>query len=308
MQTPAISVEKLSKTYGRTRAVDAISFQVQAGEIFGLLGPNGAGKTTTLEILEGLRAPDSGIVRIAGLDPQAHPAQLRDVTGVQLQSGGLPGSMTPEEAIAFFGAYHGLRPGPELLRRFDLWPKRSTQYHALSTGQKRRLALILAILHSPQVLFLDEPTAGLDVASRSALHELIGELRAGGTAVLLATHDMAEAETLCDRLAILLNGRLVTTGTPLELTAAGSGLSRIAVQTSRQSLLTAADGLPAVTRSSRQDAYAIYFSDDIARTLPALVNQISRSGDTLIDLRVERPSLEERFLELTAAGQETRPC
>ena len=300
MTQDVIVVENLSKAYGETLAVDDVSFEVQAGEIFGLLGPNGAGKTTTLEMLEGLRAADSGSIQIAGIDMLAQPGQVRDLIGVQLQSGGLPESMTPQEAVALFAAYHGQKAETDLLQRFDLWDKRDTQYHALSTGQKRRLALILAILHKPRVLFLDEPTAGLDVASRTALHEIIGELREEGTAVLLATHDMAEAEALCDRLAILLDGRIVATGTPLELTAHGKGLSRISVQTTKRSLLANGHTLPAVTQRMEQDDYAVYFSSDIGLTVPSLIETIAGNEDTIVDLRVERPSLEERFLELTS--------
>lgn len=294
-----IQVNDLTKTYGQTTAVDHISFDVRSGEIFGLLGPNGAGKTTTLEMLEGLRRPDGGSMRIAGIDPAREPRKLRSTIGVQLQSSGMPEAITPDEAMRLFCAYHHVAPRYDLLDRLGLAGKRTTQFHALSTGQQRRLALALAVAHNPAVLFLDEPTAGLDVASRVELHRMMAELREGGTTIMLATHDMAEAEELCDRIAILLHGRIVTIGTPLEITATGSGLTKVSVRTNNGTLHAEPNGIPAVERRVVKDAYVVLFSRDIARTVPAVIDAVNRSGDTLIDLRVERPSLEDRFLELT---------
>lgn len=299
MTQSIITVKDFRKQYGSFVAVDGISFEVRAGEIFGLLGPNGAGKTTTLECLEGLRQPDSGILEVAGIDPGKDPRRLGQVIGVQLQASGMPEAMTPQEAMRFFCAYHGAAPRFDLLDRFGLAAKRSTQFHELSTGQQRRLSLALAIAHEPAVLFLDEPTAGLDVASRSELHGLLQEMKANGRTIILATHDMAEAEQLADRVAILLNGRLAATGTPIELTASGAGLTKIAVHTKDNSLLSNHHTFPAVNQQLLKEEYAIYFSHDIAQTVPALINFVRHADDELIDLRVERPSLEERFLELT---------
>jgi len=279
--------------------VDGVSFEVQRGEIFGLLGPNGAGKTTTLECLEGLRQPDSGMLEVAGIDPNKEPHKLGQVIGVQLQSAGMPEAMTPEEAMKFFCAYHGVQPRLDLLDRFGLTAKRKTQFHELSTGQQRRLSLALAIAHEPQVLFLDEPTAGLDVASRAELHTMMRELKENGTTIILATHDMAEAEQLSDRVAILLNGRLAATGTPIELTANGAGLTKVSVHTKANILLANHHTFPAVSQRQLKEEYAIYYSKDIAQTVPALISYVQDEADELIDLRVERPSLEERFLELT---------
>ncbi len=300
MTQPIINVTNFRKAYGNFVAVDNISFAVQPGEIFGLLGPNGAGKTTTLECLEGLRQPDSGTLQVAGTDPAKEPHKLRHVVGVQLQAAGMPEAMTPEEAMRFFCAYHGVAPRFDLLDRFGLTAKRKTQFHELSTGQQRRLSLALAIAHEPQVLFLDEPTAGLDVASRTELHAVMHELQANGTTIILATHDMAEAEQLSDRVAILLNGRLVTTGTPLEITSTGAGLTKVSVRTKASILQHNHCTIPAVQQCLVKDNYAIYFSQDIAQTVPALIAAVQEQADELIDLRVERPSLEERFLELTS--------
>ena len=299
MNHPIISITNFSKSYGDFLAVDDISFTVSPGEIFGLLGPNGAGKTTTLECLEGLRQPDSGSMQIAGIDPTRDPAKLRPVIGVQLQSSGMPESMTPDEAMKFFCAYHGVAPRFDLLERMGLGTKRQAQFQELSTGQQRRLSLALASAHDPQVLILDEPTAGLDVSSRTELHAMMDELRAQGTAIILATHDMAEAEQLSDRVAILLNGRLVASGSPLDLTAAGAGLTKISVHTKEDILLANHKEFPAVSRRQLKENYAIYFSNDIGRTVPALISYVQEQADDLLDLRVERPSLEDRFLELT---------
>lgn len=297
-----IEVRNFTKRYGKFVAVDDISFTVQRGEIFGLLGPNGAGKTSTLEALEGLRPVDGGTLRVAGVQPGREPRQLRSVIGVQLQSGGLPESITPDEAMKIFCAYHGVAPRYDLLERLGLAEKHHTQFHALSTGQQRRLALALAVAHNPQVIFLDEPTAGLDVATRVELHAMMRELQAQGTTIILATHDMAEAEEMSDRVAILLAGKIVATGTPMEITATGAGLTKVSVNTQQATLLTNGHVFPAVSQAAVKDAYAIYFSTDIGRTVSALIDYVAEHDDTLIDLRVERPSLEDRFLELTNGG------
>ncbi len=299
MTRPLIKVSNLRKAYGAFVAVDGIGFEVQRGEIFGLLGPNGAGKTTTLECLEGLRQPDSGTLAVAGVDPSKESRKLRQVIGVQLQSSGMPEAMTPEEAMKFFCAYHSVKPRFDLLDRFGLTAKRQAQFHELSTGQQRRLSLALAIAHEPEVLFLDEPTAGLDVASRAELHAMMQELKENDTTIILATHDMAEAEQLSDRVAILLNGRLAATGTPVELTASGAGLTKVSVHTKANMLLANQHSFPAVSQQQIKAEYVIYFSHDIAQTVPALITYVQEHADELIDLRVERPSLEERFLELT---------
>jgi ABC-2 type transport system ATP-binding protein len=274
---------------------------VPQGQIFGLLGPNGAGKTSTLECLEGLRAPDEGVLRVGGLDPARQQRQLRNLIGVQLQSAGMPESITPDEAMRLFCAHHAVAPRYDLLDRLGLGDKRRTQFQQLSTGQQRRLALALAVAHEPQVLFLDEPTAGLDVASRVELHDLMSELQANGTTIILATHDMAEAEEMADRVAILLNGRLVAEGTPLEITATGAGLTKVSVRTRDAALLANHHTFPAVSQRLLKDEYAIYFSRDIGQTVAALIDYVSVNVDELLDLRVERPSLEDRFLDLTSA-------
>jgi ABC-2 type transport system ATP-binding protein len=303
MNDTMITVENFRKAYGDFTAVDGVSFAVQRGEIFGLLGPNGAGKTSTLECLEGLRQPDGGRLLVAGVDPSREAHKLRGKIGVQLQTSGLPDSISAAEAMRFFCAYHGIKPRNDLLERLGLAEKRNTAYVDLSTGQKRRLALALAVAHQPEVLFLDEPTAGLDVGSRVELHSLMRELQVSGTTILLATHDMAEAEGLSDRVAILLYGQIAAAGTPLEITAAGAGLTKVSVRTERGSLEQANGLIPGVQQHSLKEDYAVYFSADVGPTVSALIATIESHGDALVDLRVERPSLEDRFLEITNGGR-----
>lgn len=302
MSDAVVAVKDFRKAYDDFVAVDGISFEVPRGEIFGLLGPNGAGKTSILESLEGLRPPTSGTVRVTGIDPEKHPHKLRNVIGVQLQSAGLPESITPREAMKFFCAYHGLAPRFDLLERLGIDEKQSTQFYELSTGQQRRLVLALAVAHEPLVLFLDEPTSGLDVGSRVELHDLMREMRENGTTIILATHDMAEAEEMSDRVAILLNHKFATTGTPMEITATGAGLTKVSVRTRESCLSDPKVSLPAVSQNVSMDDYNIYMSTDIGPTVAAIITYVESHGDTLIDLRVERPSLEDRFLEITSVG------
>ncbi len=302
MNESAVIIKNFTKTYADFVAVDDISFEVTQGEIFGLLGPNGAGKTTTLECLEGLRQPDGGTLQIMDVDPQREPGKLRNLIGVQLQTSGLPGSMTVEESLKIFSAYHGVRPRYEILSRMGLEEKRKTQYHQLSTGQQRRLSLALAISHNPQVIILDEPTAGLDVSSRAELHAMMQELKSEGTTLILATHDMAEAEKMTDRIAILLRGKIVATGSPRQLTSQGSGLTKVSVRTEASLLHQNSSLFPAVTQQGINEDYAFYFSTDPGPTVSAILDYLTAHDDKLIDLRVERPTLEERFLEITNEG------
>ncbi|MGE5264801.1 MAG: ABC transporter ATP-binding protein [Acidobacteriota bacterium] len=302
MKDTVLNVRDFSKRYGDFAAVGGISFELHRGEIFGLLGPNGAGKTTTLECLEGLRRPDQGKMDILGIDPSRDARKLRQLIGVQLQTSALPASMQVDEAMQFFSAYHGVAPRYDLLERMGLGEKRRTQYRELSVGLQRRLALALAVAHRPPVLFLDEPTAGLDVGSRTELHALMEELKREETSILLATHDMAEAEKLSDRVAILLKGKIVATGTPRDLTAKGSGDTKVSVRTEHAILSKNGVSFPAVSRRMLTDDYATFFSTDPGPTVSAILAYLAAQNDKLIDLRVERPSLEERFLEITHNG------
>lgn len=300
MSDAVVSVRNFRKCYGATVAVDDVSFEVRHGEIFALLGPNGSGKTSTLESLEGLRRPDGGSLAIDGMDPTRQVRRLCNTIGVQLQTSALPASMTVEEAMRFFSAYHGVKPRFELVERLGLAEKRSVQYGKLSVGQQRRLALAIAVAHEPKVLFLDEPTAGLDVQSRTDLHAMIKDLRSRGTTVLLASHDMAEVEKLADRAAILLQGRIAATGSPRQLTAAGNQCTRVSVATENGTLLRSAVAFPAALAAGSSGEYAFFRSSDPGRTVAAILAWLDAARDPIVDLRVERPTLEERFLEITS--------
>ncbi len=212
-----LRVAGLAKRFGPVTAVCDVSLTVGAGEVLGLLGPNGAGKTTTVDCILGLLAPDAGVVTIDGLAPRDARAKF----GAVLQATGLPAKITPREALDAFSVLHKAPVG-NLLERFGLTEKASARYDTLSGGQQQRLALALAFIGDPRLLVLDEPTAGLDIQARRRLHDDIRAARAEGRAVLLTTHDMAEAQTLCDRIAVMRAGRIVATGTPDELAAGGA--------------------------------------------------------------------------------------
>ena len=303
MEESVISARGFRKCYGAAVAVKDLTFDVKRGEIFALLGPNGSGKTSTLESLEGLRRPDGGQLSVAGIDPARQPTRLARRIGVQLQTSALPPAMTVDEAMRFFAAYHGVAQQPALLERLGLSEKRSVQYARLSVGQQRRLALAIAVCHRPQVLFLDEPTAGLDVQSRVDLHGMIRELRDGGTTVILATHDMAEAEKLADRAGILLKGELAAIGSPRQLTASGVRRTRISISTENGTLLQPGAQVCGAQLARCEEGYAVYYSDDPGPAVASILARLEEAGDALVDLRVERPTLEERFLEITSGGK-----
>src|SRR6201998_349878 len=214
----AIEVLNLTKRYGDVEALRGVSFSVNEGEVFGLLGPNGAGKTSTVEILEGLRTPDSGSVSVCGLDPQTSGDEFSHIIGAALQSTALPDKMRVREALDLFGSFYPRRRGtPELLARFGLEEKRNAFYSQLSGGQKQRLALALALVNDPRVLFLDEPTAGLEPPVRREIYDIIEELKKEKKTILLTTHYIEEAERLCDHVAIVDQGLVIAQGTPREL-------------------------------------------------------------------------------------------
>jgi ABC-2 type transport system ATP-binding protein len=220
----AIGVRNLSRRYGAVQAADGVSFEIAAGEIFGLLGPNGAGKTTVVECILGLIQPDRGRIEICGIDARAQTCRARAKIGAVLQATGLQDKITPREALDAFAAFY---PAPlqsdELLERFGLREKQSAAYETLSGGQKQRLALALAFVGDPQVLVLDEPTAGLDPQMRRDVQDHIRAMKDARRAVLLTTHDMTEAEKLCDRIAVIAGGRIVATGSPRALIAESGG-------------------------------------------------------------------------------------
>ena len=228
MSDSVISARGLRKSYGTLEAVKGIDIEVQAGEVFGLLGPNGAGKTTTVEILEGLRPRSGGEVRVLGFDPDRQKQSLKDRIGVCLQATNLPDKIKVHEALELFGSFYSKQvDGDALLRRLQLWEKREAGYATLSGGQKQRLALALALINDPQMLFLDEPTTGLDPQVRLEIRDLIEELRSENRTILMTTHYIEEAERLCDRVAIIDNGVIIALGSPSELQAKSATQSSI---------------------------------------------------------------------------------
>ncbi len=302
MKEPILTVQKLIKQYQAVTAVDSVDLTIYPGEVFGLLGPNGAGKTTTLECIEGLRTPTSGSISVAGLHPVKDGRRLRRILGVQLQSSALPEVMLVKEAMAMVCSRHDIKPREDLMRRFGLEELKNKQYGKLSTGQKRRLQLALALCGNPRLVVLDEPTAGVDVQGRAELHEAIRKLKEDGVTLILATHDMAEAEALCDRIAILIGGRLAALGTPEQITAAGNSQTRITVRTRHDSLLKQGAIQKAAYRRETE-GFAQWLCQDTAPAVMELLGAAMAENDPVEDLRVERPSLEERFLEMVEGGK-----
>jgi ABC-2 type transport system ATP-binding protein len=297
----ALSVENLVKSYGRVQAVRGLSFSVAAGEIFGLLGPNGAGKTTTLECTIGLRTPDEGRITLAGIDALRYPRKVKQRIGVTLQATALPDKITPREALRLFHSfYRDPVPVDELIRRFSLEEKADAKFETLSGGQKQRLAIALAMINDPSVLFLDEPTAGLDPQSRRELHDVIRQTRAAGKTVVLTTHYIEEAQQLCDRLAVVDHGQIIATGTPRELIAAAKAPPHVTFTAARVPDARRLEALAAVTSASVEGDRAVLHTTQPSRTIIDLVNWIqSDEQNELIDLHIHKPSLEDVFIELT---------
>jgi ABC-2 type transport system ATP-binding protein len=298
---PAIQVADLHKSYGSVNAVRGIDFEVQKGEIFGLLGPNGAGKTTTVEILEGLRPRTAGEVRVLGYDPGVQVKALKDRIGVCLQATNLPEKVRVHEALDWFAAFYSQRADCDrLLKRLQLWEKRNEFYSRLSGGQKQRVALALALVNNPELVFLDEPTTGLDPQVRLEIHGLIEELRAARRTVLLTTHYIEEAERLCDRVAIIDQGKIIALGSPREIQEQTLGQSRIEVATMQPipgEIPTFQDGDTHLLDAGRKRL--LVHAARPARTLPALVKWIDQQGLELDDIHLKRPTLEDVFIELT---------
>ena len=297
-----IQVEQLSKNYGAFAAVKAIDFEVHAGEVFGLLGPNGAGKTTTVEILEGLRSRTSGRVSVLGFDPEIQTRQLKDRIGVCLQATNLQEKTKVREAMELFASFYTRTIDPvHLLKRLQLWEKRDALYSKLSGGQKQRLALALALLNDPQVLFLDEPSAGLDPQARHEIHELVQELRREQRTILLTTHYIEEAERLCDRVAIIDEGVIVAMGTPREIQERTLSTSLIEIELAQPLNGVAVPPWPDAEKIAVDDAglRVSVISRRPARTVVDMVKWLDEHGHDLHDIRIKRPSLEDAFIELT---------
>ncbi len=266
----AIKINNLKKSYGAHVVLDGLDFCVLQGEIFALLGVNGAGKTTSLECIEGLRKYDGGTIAITGK------------VGIQLQSSSLPGHIKALEAVKLFAKWNKVPLDRAMLDVLGIHDFARKQYYQLSTGQKRRLHLALALTRNPDILFLDEPTAGLDVEGRLSLHEQIRQLKAAGKTIILTSHDMTEVENLCDRIAILSGGRIAFIGTVEQLGKTVGKHYNITIQT--------------------ETGTGKYESDNIGETLLTLLVQCREKGETLLDIQIDRGSLEQHFMKIAKGG------
>ncbi|WP_435284154.1 ATP-binding cassette domain-containing protein [Streptomyces koelreuteriae] len=296
-----IEVTDLRKAYAGRPAVDGVSFAVEEGEIFGVLGPNGAGKTTTVECVEGLRVPDSGRVRVTGLDPVADHERVAQVLGAQLQESRLQPKLTVREALELYSAFY---PRPvdwrPLAERLGLEEKLTTRFAKLSGGQKQRLFIALALIGDPRVVVLDELTTGLDPRARRDTWQLIEDVRAGGVTVLLVTHFMEEAQRLCDRIAVIDKGRVAALDTPSGLIRRSAGATVISFTPSTPLDDHELKTLPALVAVENKDGrITLSGTDD---TVNAVLSLLARHHITARQLRVTDATLDDAFLDLTEAS------
>jgi ABC-2 type transport system ATP-binding protein len=303
----AIIVESLVKAYGSTVAVNGLSFVVKPGEIFALLGPNGAGKTTTVEILEGYRVADSGVARVLGLDPRRDGAQLKPRIGVMLQQDGLYQTLRAREILSLYASFYANPEDPQqLMERVGLTSVAGTRFRQLSGGQKRRLALAVAIVGKPRLMFLDEPTTGMDPQARRATWDIIQEQKARGVTILLTTHFMDEAERLADRIAIMDGGKLIALDTPVGLTTSQSTTGTEVRFRAQAGLDMAPLGRLSSVRAAREESPGVYALDtgEPRELLVQLATLLRDTGVDLSELRIGRSTLEDVFIRLT--GKEMR--
>ncbi len=301
----AVSCRNLRKTFSDVVAVDGLDLEVRRGECLGLLGPSGAGKTTTVEMLEGLTDPDSGEIRLLGETWSDNSQELRQRIGISLQETQLNEKLTIEETLILFRSFFRDSKDPEdLIKQFSLGEKRTARVGKLSGGQKQRLAVACALIGNPEVLFLDEPTTGLDPQSRLQLWEQVTNFRAAGGSIVLTTHYMDEAERLCDRVAVIDHGKRIALGTPAELIGSLPGSNVVEFGTSKHLDEASLQGLAAVTAVRRRGPLWSLSSADLAVTLPVLIAFIEVSGAELTTLSTHHATLEDVFVALT--GRELR--
>ncbi len=297
---PAIRCRALVKNYGTVRAVDGLDLEVRAGECFGLLGPNGAGKTTTVEILEGLLGATSGTVEVLGCTWQTEAKRLRQRIGISLQETNLADKLTVEEALRLFRSFYAAGPDVEqVLELVSLKDKRRTWYTKLSGGQKQRLAVACALVGAPELLFLDEPTTGLDPQSRRQLWALIEMFKSEGRTVLLTTHYMDEAQRLCDRVAIIDKGKVITLGTPKELIQSLGGTEVIEFTCDGAVDEACVKDLPGVHSVTKRSDGISLTVEQLHKTLPLVLAQLQKAGRGLTALSTHHATLEDVFVNLT---------
>jgi ABC-2 type transport system ATP-binding protein len=305
-ESPAVEISGLVKNYGRTTAVAGLSMRAERGRLTAVLGPNGAGKTTTIEVCEGYRRADAGTVRVLGLDPVRDAGRLRPRVGVMLQSGGIPTTARPGDYLGVMSRFyaHPLDPAM-LLDRLGLNESARTPFRRLSGGQQQRLALAAAIIGRPELVFLDEPTAGLDPQARHATWDLVAGLRAAGATIILSTHYLEEAERLADHVVIVDHGMVVTQGTPAELTGSQGQLRFRAEPGLDTSGLLGALPAASVVKESPAGAYLVELPSGVDPQVVATVTAwCAEQGVLAKNLRIESRTLEDVFLELT--GRELR--
>jgi ABC-2 type transport system ATP-binding protein len=296
---PVVRVAAIRKAYASTVAVDDVTFDVQAGEIFGLIGPNGAGKTTTLECVEGLRTPDGGSISVLGLDPTRQTYALKERIGVQLQEAQLQKRIKVREAVEFCASLYS-KPvdGMALIEQLGLKEKQNSWFMTLSGGQKQRLFIALALINDPELVFLDELTTGLDPQARRAIWELVRGIRQKGKTVLLTTHLMEEAERLCDRVGIIDHGRLVDIGTPAELVQRHCPERTVIVSTEDEAAANRFRAMPRVQSVTRY-GYEITIRGLGSELVTDVIQCLAEHRIPVVDLRTEHPTLEDVFLKLT---------
>ncbi len=297
---PVIHVSGLHKHYGDTHAVDGVGFEVAAGTVFGLLGPNGAGKTTTVEVLEGLRTPDAGDVRVLGVDVIRQPDLLKARIGVSLQTAALYPKLTVVEVLDLFRSFYPRgRPTAELIELMDLSEKRTTRTQDLSGGQRQRLSVALALVNDPELIFLDEPTTGMDPAARRSLWSVVLGLRNEGRTILLTTHYMEEAEVLCDRLAIMDHGHILEEGTVDELISRRFQERAVRFDTIDGLTDDRLTGMPGVSSVKHEKGEVLVYTRDVPGTIGGLLDAAESLGVEPANLGVRKATLEDVFLDLT---------
>jgi ABC-2 type transport system ATP-binding protein len=295
-----VKVQDLKKRYGGVEAAKGVSFDIRDGEIFGLLGPNGAGKTTTVECTIGLREPDEGSIEICGIDARRHPREARQKVGAALQTTSLQDKITPREALALFGSFYRESAAPaSLLDRFALTDKADAPFDSLSGGQKQRLALALAFINKPELVFLDEPTAGLDPQSRRELHEEIARMKRDGHTVLLTTHYIDEAQELCDRIAVISRGRIVASGAPRDLIGQSDRLPTVSIATAQPIDADVWNDVPGVEGLQANGSSAQFTTSNVNVSVAELLKRLEARRIAVSELHVQKATLEDVFLELT---------
>lgn len=301
-----IEVKSLSKIYGDLKAVDSVSFQVKAGEIFGILGPNGAGKTTTLEMIEGLRRPDGGEVLIKGLPVWPNPGGTKELIGVQLQTTALFDYLTVREMLALFGSFYRRvltrEKIDELLSSVSLTNKGKARVNELSGGQQQRLSISLALVNDPEVVFLDEPTTGLDPQARRRLWDVIEEINALGKTIVLTTHYMEEAEVLCDRIAIMDNGHVIEIDTPKNLVDGLGAETKITFQSNKELSLEDIKTATQASQISKPDDHYVLYTKNVQTSIIGLLSMAEKLENAINNLSIAGANLEDVFLHHTGKG------